>query len=84
MFKKQNFIRNAKDQDELRIFKNIRKSRIHIVATHAMVLSCVDDIAWILKHLDLGNRCTCNARGDYIASFQPTDLAKCYHLEKGT
>jgi hypothetical protein len=26
----------------------------------------------------------CNARGDSIASFRPEDLAKCYHLEKGT
>jgi hypothetical protein len=26
----------------------------------------------------------CNARGDPIASFHPANLAKFYHLEKGT
>jgi hypothetical protein len=34
--------------------------------------------------VDLGNRYICNARGEPIASFGPKDLAKCYHLEKGT
>jgi hypothetical protein len=33
MFKKQNFVVDVKDQDELRIFKNIKKYGIHRVAT---------------------------------------------------
>jgi hypothetical protein len=56
MFKKQNFITDAEDQDELRIFKNIRKYRIHRVATLIVVFPYVDVISWILKHMDLGNR----------------------------
>jgi hypothetical protein len=62
MFKKQNFIIDAEDQDELRIFKNIRKYGIHRVAAHIAVFPCVDVIAWILKHIDLGNRYICNAQ----------------------
>jgi hypothetical protein len=34
--------------------------------------------------VDLENMYVCNARGQPITSFHPTDLAKCYHLEKGT
>jgi hypothetical protein len=48
------------------------------------VFPCTDAIAWILKHVDLGNIYVCNSRRDPIASFWPKDLEKCYHLEKGT
>jgi hypothetical protein len=34
--------------------------------------------------VDLGNRYIFNARGEPIASFKSKDLAKCYHIEKGT
>jgi hypothetical protein len=34
MFKKYNFSTDAKDQDELKIFKNIRKSNIFRVVSH--------------------------------------------------
>jgi hypothetical protein len=34
--------------------------------------------------MDLGNRCILNAKEDPIASFQASNLAKYYHLEKGT
>jgi hypothetical protein len=84
MLKKQNCTINAENQDELKFLKNIRKSRIDIVVAHSTMFPCVDAIAWILKHGDLGNRYMYNARGDPIDSFQPADLVKCYHLEKGT
>jgi len=58
--------------------------RIHRVATCFAVFSYANSIAWILKHIKLENRYIYNARGDPIVSFEPTDLEKCYHLEKGT
>jgi hypothetical protein len=36
MFKKKNFLIDVEDQDELKVFKNIRKSRIHRVAAHVL------------------------------------------------
>jgi hypothetical protein len=54
------------------------------VAAHAAVFPCVDEITWILKHVDLDNIYILNTRGDPITSFQVTDLEKYYHLEKGT
>jgi hypothetical protein len=83
MFKLQNFPINVEDQDQLRIFNNIRKSKLHRVAAHPPVLPCADAIAWIIEHVDLQNRYILNARGEPIASFQAADLAKYYHLEKG-
>ena len=62
---------------------NIRKSKLHKVASHPPVLPCADAIAWIIEHVGLQNRYILNARGDPIASFQASDLAKYYHLEKG-
>jgi hypothetical protein len=83
MFKLQNFPINVEDQDQLQIFNNIRKSKLHRVATHPSVLPCADAIVWIIEHVDLQNRYILNVRGDPIASFQEADLAKYYHLEKG-
>jgi hypothetical protein len=83
MFKLQNFPINVEYQDQLRIFNNIRKSKLHRVVAHPPVLPCTDAIAWIIEHVDLQNRYILNARGDPIASFQAADLAKYYHLEKG-
>jgi hypothetical protein len=37
VFKKHNFVGDAKDQYELKIFNNIRKFGIHRVADHAFV-----------------------------------------------
>jgi hypothetical protein len=84
MFKIQEFPINVEEQDELRIFKNIRRSELHRVAAHPAVLPCADAIAWIIEHVDLQNRYILNARGEPIASFQASDLAKYYHLENGT
>jgi len=84
MFKKQNFLVDAEDEDKLKVFKNIRKSGIHRVATHATVFSCFNAISLTLKHVYLKNMYICNAKGTPIASFQLTDLAKIYNLEKGT
>jgi hypothetical protein len=69
MFKKSSFPTEVKDQDELKIFKNIQRSGIFRVTTHVVVFPCVDAISWIIKHDDLGNRCILNARGEPIESF---------------
>jgi hypothetical protein len=69
MFKKKNFLVDVEDQDELKVFRNIKKSRIHRVVACVIVFSCADAISWILKHVDLENMYICNARGEPIASF---------------
>jgi hypothetical protein len=69
MYKKQSFLVEVDDQDELQIFKNIQRSRIHRVASHVAVLPCTDAIAWILKHVYLENRYILNVGGEPIASF---------------
>jgi hypothetical protein len=48
------------------------------------VFPCVDAIAWILKHIDLGSRYVYNSRNEPIALFRLEDLARCYRLNKGT
>jgi len=69
MFKKSNFPAEAEDHDELKIFRNIRRYKIFIVESHDVVFPCVDAIIWIINHVDLENRCVCNARGEPITSF---------------
>jgi hypothetical protein len=76
MFKKSSFSTDAKDQDELKIFKNIKRSGIFRVASHVVVFPYVDAIIWIIKHINLRNKYIFNARGDPIASFQPEDLGE--------
>jgi len=49
-----------------------------------VVFPYVDVVDRILKKIDLGKRYIFNTRGDPIVSFHPEDLAKCYHMEKGT
>jgi hypothetical protein len=84
MFKKSKFFIEAEELDELKVFKNIRKSGIFRVASHPVMFPCTDSITWILKNIDVNGRYICNARKDPIASFKPEYLEKCYHIEKGS
>jgi hypothetical protein len=83
MFKLQKFPVNVQEQDQLQIFSNIRKSKLHRVAARPPVLPCADAVSWIVEHVDLQNRYILNAIGEPIASFQGSNLAKYYHLKKG-
>jgi hypothetical protein len=84
IFKKSSFSTDVEDQDELKLFKNIRRSGIFRVASHIVFFLYVDFIGWIIKHVNLRKIYICNVRGDPIASFRPEDLEKCYHHDKGT
>jgi hypothetical protein len=84
MFKKKKLSIDVRDQDVLKIFKNISRSRIFRLAMHDDVLPYTDAITWILKHIYLGNIYVYNSRREPIASFHHKDLAKGYHLDKGT
>jgi hypothetical protein len=53
MFKNSNFSTDVEDQDELKIFKNIRKYGIFRVASHPTVFPYADAITWILKNIDV-------------------------------
>jgi hypothetical protein len=57
------------DQDELKIFKNIRRYGIFRVVAHIFVFPCTDAITWILKNIDLGNIYVCNFRSEPITYF---------------
>jgi hypothetical protein len=67
MFKNKSFATNAKDHEELNIFKNIRKSVIFTIATRVPIFPCSDAIFWIPKQVDVGNRLVFNAREEPIA-----------------
>ena len=82
MFKKKNFPVDVEDQDELKIFKNIWRSRLHRVVARASISPYVDVISWILKNVDLDNRYTLNAKGKPIVSFQVANIFNYYHSEK--
>jgi len=82
-FKKSIFPIEAEDQDEMKILKNIWRSGIFIVTSHVIVFPWSDSISWIIKHVDIRNRCVHNAQGEHISSFQPKDLENFYHLDKG-
>jgi hypothetical protein len=82
-FKKSIFPIEAEDQDEMKILKNIWRSRIFIVTSRDIVFPWSDSISWIIKHVDIRNRCVHNAQGEHISLFRPKDLEKCYHLDKG-
>jgi hypothetical protein len=83
MFTLQNFLVNVHDQDQLQIFNNIWKSKLHRLAACPPVLPCADAVSWIVEHVDLQNRCILTVIGEPIASFQGSDLASYYHLKKG-
>jgi hypothetical protein len=67
MFKNQSFPQEI--EDELKIFKNIQKSKLHKVATHGTIFPYVDTISWIVKHVYLDNKHILNAKGHPITSF---------------
>jgi hypothetical protein len=75
---------DTKDQNEIKIIKNIQRSGLHRVAAREFMFPCVDVISWVLKHVDLDNLYIPNAKWDPITSFQEVDLEKYYHFEKGT
>jgi hypothetical protein len=81
---KQSFPIEAEDEDELKVFRYIQKSRLHRVATHTTVFHCADAILWIIRHVDLDNRYILNAKGKPIASFRAYDIASYYQLERGS
>jgi hypothetical protein len=84
MFKKKSFPIEAEYEDELKVFRYIRKSRLHRAKTHTMVFHCADAISWIIRHVDLDNRYILNAKGKPIKSFRSYDIASYYHLERGS
>jgi hypothetical protein len=83
MFKKSNFSTDVEDQDELKIFENIKKFGIFRVESNPVVFPCANTITWILKNIDVNGRYVCNTRKNPIASFKPEYLAKIYHIGKG-
>ena len=48
MFKNQSFPLEEKYEYELNIFRNIKKLRLHRVASHTSVFPCVDTISWLV------------------------------------
>jgi hypothetical protein len=82
MLKKHNLSIDIEDQDELRIFNNIRRSGIFRVASHVVVFHCDDVITWIMKNIYLRNKYVCNSRKEPIVLFQIKYLEKFYHLVK--
>jgi len=83
MFKNQRSPQEAKDDPNIQIFRNIRKSKLHRVATHATIFPCTNAISWIVWHVDLDNRYILNTKERPITSFQESNIASFYHLEKG-
>jgi hypothetical protein len=86
MFKNKNFSIDIEDQDELRIFKNIKKSGIFRVASRTTIFPCAYSIIWILNiyiYIYMKDIYVCNTRKEPIASFQLEYLAIFYHIEKG-
>jgi hypothetical protein len=78
MFKNSNFSSEVEDPYQLKVFKNIRKSRIFRLAAHPMVFPFKDSITWIFKNIDISGRYVFNARKDPIASFKLEYLEKQY------
>jgi len=83
MFNNQIFSKGKEDEYELKVFNNIRKSKLYNLVTHAMVFSCVEAISWIVQHVDLETRYILNSRDYPIESFHPSYIASYYHLDKG-
>jgi hypothetical protein len=83
MFKKKSFPRESEEDLDLKIFKNIKKSKLHRVEAHTTIFPCANTISWKVRHVDLGNRYILNANGDPMISFQASNISSYYHLEKG-
>jgi hypothetical protein len=82
IFTNKNFLIDVEDQYELKVCRNIIKSRICKVASHVALFLNENSISWILKHVYLENMYICNIEGDLVASFQLANLEKIYHLDK--
>jgi hypothetical protein len=83
MFNNQIFPQLPEQDPDLDIYKAIKKSKLHKVATHAVVFPCAEAISWIVKHANLDKRLIINAKGKPVASFHPLMIASCYHLDEG-
>jgi hypothetical protein len=59
----------AEDDSDLKIFKNIRKSKLHKVVAHATVFPYAEAISWIVRHVNLNTRYILNTRENLIAAF---------------
>jgi hypothetical protein len=81
---KEKKIIDVEDRDELKYFKNIRIFGIFRVVACVFMFPSADTINSKLKHVDLGNMYLSNVVGKPIASFEPVDLDKNYHMEKET
>jgi len=69
MFKKKKFATDIEDRDELKVFKNIRRSMIFRLESCDVVFPFIDAITWILKYVYLENKYVCNVVRQPIVSF---------------
>jgi hypothetical protein len=77
------FSQGLEDNSNLNIFKNIRRSKLYKVTTHAIAFSCIEAISWIFSHVNLETKYILNVRDHPITSFQASNIASFYHLDKG-
>jgi hypothetical protein len=59
----------AEDDPNLKMFRNIKRSKIYKVAAHAIVFPCAEFVLWIMKYIDLETIYILNSKGHPITSF---------------
>jgi hypothetical protein len=74
-FNNQTFPQYGEDDPDLKMFRNIKRSKLYKVAAHTTVFPCAEAISWIVKHVDLETRFILNAKGHPITSFQASIIA---------
>ena len=72
----------SKDDEDLSVFQNIKKSELFSITIRPIVLQYNDDMRWIFDHIDLETDYVINEARIAIGSLQLDVIGHMYKLQK--
>jgi hypothetical protein len=70
-----------KDDEDLVVYQNIKKSELYVIATRPDIMPYNDAVCCIFLHLELSTTSTVHEVGTPISSIQPEDIHRMYKLQ---
>jgi hypothetical protein len=63
-----------KDDEDLAVYHNIKKSELYVIATRPDIMPYNDAVRWIFSHLELSTTSIVNEVGTPITLIQPDNI----------